>query len=518
MIAKGWLVCALLGVLVAVVAVPVSAGQDNVKFEDGKLYVDGKPFFFWGFIWRSGCNSFEEMRKFGFNACLAGAKTPAEFDEALDNSVRLMVYHGSDSQPPAEWIAKHPATVAWFVGDDMSWHGGARICQERVEQIRKIDQVLPALADLNARQVGSDILFNDILEIYAPYAYPLPTRGYRWYFHDFLDKLREGTGNKYLWTACQSASIYSIHGRMGFTWGDMYRFPTPGQFRLLCWGGIAHGIRGFMFWKDSGLLPADMDNGDRTAEAVIIAHELEMIGDEIVAGDDVRHTVHCANVDVDVGRIDLADHTILIASLVRENYHFAMDDALAEIELTLPRPPQLGGELRAYSFGFPELGPVALREEGGWLIVGPHRIEITDVIVIEELGAIQDEHAAQVKERLPGVASTVQALVNYQHEKMDWVNSSLIALDVDVPWARDAFNRAVELKDQSAREFGDDRFGQSFRTARAAQRHYRRMLWAYREHAVRFKDRVPEHLHIYLMMPYGLPKYFASFGDTLVGP
>jgi len=492
-----------------------TAGVDNVRFEDEKLYVDGKPFFFWGFIWRSGANSFEEMKKFHFNACL-GKLSQAQFDEAAEVGVYLMAPHSSTTKSPPEWVVHHPAMIAYFTGDDVAGQKGREKQLKIVEQIRKVDQSHPTTADLNGRSIESDILFVDILDIYAPYAYPLPRYGFRWYFEDFLDKLRYGVGRKYMWTAMQSASIYGAHGRMGFTWKDMQQYPAPGQFRLLCWGSIAHGLRGFMFWKDRGLLPPDMDNGDRTAESVIIALELEVIGDEIVAGDEVRDGAACADPEIDVGRIDLADHTILIASLIRDNYTYAMDEALSQVELTLPRPPQLEGELRAYSFGFPTLEPVPLREEGGQLIVGPHDVEICDTIVIEEAGACQFEHAAQISERLPEAAATAQALLRYLHEKMYYVNRHLLDLDVDVPAARAAYNKAIALKQQSAQEFDQGQFARSFTTARAAQRSYRQMLYEYREYAEQFRKYAPEPMHLYLMMPYDLPKYFASFDHTTV--
>jgi len=492
---------------------PAVAGEDNVRFEDGKMYVDGKPFLYWGPIWQDG-NSFETLKQYRFNACSGRPDRPV-LDHAAEAGLHLMVgLRGYD--PPAEWLVKHPAMLAWFLMDDAAGEEHLKIIQDKVAAIRQTDQTHPALADIIGA-LDDQKKFMEVLNIYAPYHYPLPEDGYWYYFHDWLDGHRDTTGHKYLWTAFQCSGIYSFHARKGYTWSDQLQYPAPGQFRLLCWGAMAHGVRGFMFWPIQGLLPANNDIGDRTAEAVIMSHELEIIGEEIVAGDDVRDGAHCARDDIDVGRIDLHDHTILIASVIRDNYQYAMDEAVANVEITLPRPPQLDGELRAYNFGFPQIEQVELRQEGDQLIVGPHNIEITDVIVIEEAGACQPQHTTQIKQHLPAVAAAAQSLLRYLDAKMEYVNHHLVDLNVDVPRARKCFAKAVQLKDQSAEEFNNSRFATSFRSARAAQRNYRQMLWEYREYALQFREYASVEMQLYLMMPYELPRYFASFDHTAVG-
>ena len=484
-----------------------------MRFENEKMYVDGKPFFFWGFIWRN--SSLETLKQYRFNACLARRRDPEEFDQAAELGFHLMVPHYDETAPPEEWLGKHPATIAWFLMDDANSPEQAKQVQGMVNQVRKVDPIHPTLVDLNGMTVEADLRFVDIIDIYAPYWYPLPTRGYRWYF-DHLDERRDGVGRKYMWSAVQCSGIYSFHARQGYTWSDQLQYPAPGQFRLLCWGAIAHGMRGFMFWPAEGLLPPNNDVGDRTAEAMIMAHELEIIGGEIVAGDEVRDGAHCTREDIDLGRIDLPDHTILIASVIRDNYDRAMDEAVADVQISLPRPAQLDADLRAYSFGFPQIEEVPLRQEGDQLIVGPHNIEITDAIVIEEVGACRAEHAAQVKERLPAVAAAAQSLLHYLHPKMDYVHRHLVSLQVELPKAQACAAEAVRLKQRSAQEFNDGRFALSFASARAAQRNYRQMLWEYREYAERFKEYATEDMQLYLEMPYELPRYFASFDHTAV--
>ncbi len=508
------------GAIVAVLAVgllaanPAAAEEGNVRFENEKMYVDGKPFFYWGFIWRN--SSLETLKQYGFNACLARRRDQEEFDRAAELGFHLMIPHYDETAPPAAWMAQHPATIAWFLMDDANSPEHAKQVQGIVNQVRKVDPTHPTLVDLNGMTVEADLRFVDIIDIYAPYWYPLPTRGYRWYF-DHLDERRDGVGRKYMWSAIQCSAVFSYHASLGFTWSDQLKYPAPGQFRLFCWGLIAHGMRGFMFWPEEGLLPANNDIGDRTAEAIIMAHELEIIGGEIVAGDEVRDGARCADPDIDLARIDLPDHTILIASVIRDNYEYAMDEAVADVEISLPRPPQLAGELRAYSFGFPQIEEVRLCQKGDQLIVGPHQVEISDVIIIEEAGACHSEHAAQIKQHLPAVAAAAQSLLRYLHAKMDYVHRHLVNLDVDLPQARVCAAEAVRLKEQSAKQFDDGRFAASFASARAAQRNYRQMLWEYREYAEQFKGYTTGEMHLYLQMPYELPRYFASFDHTAVG-
>ncbi len=492
---------------------PAGAGVNNIQFEDGKMYVDGKPFLYWGPIWKAGM-SFETLNQYGFNAC-SGRPDQAILDQAAEAGIHVMVgLHGYD--PPAQWLVKHPALLAWFLMDDAAGEDHLKIIKDKVAAIRQTDQTHPALADI----IGSledQGRFMEHLDIYAPYHYPLPEDGYQYYFHDWLDGHRDATGHKYLWTAFQCSGVYSFRARKGWTWQDQLRFPTPSQFRLLCWGAMAHGVRGFMFWPMEGLLPANNDVGDRTAEAMIISHELDIVGDEIVAGDDIREGAQCERDDIDVGRIDLDDRTILIASVLRDGYEYAIDEALAEVTITLPRPPQLSGELRAYALGFPQVETVPLREEGNRLVVGPHPVELTDVIVVEEAGTCRDEHAAQIRQHLPAAAAATQSLLSYLHPKMAHVHNSLVDLKVDVAEAEFCFNQAISWKKESTAQFRRDDYAASFAAARTAQRYYRKMLWEYREYAKDFRDYASADMQMYLRVPYGLPRYFASFDHTAVG-
>ena len=114
------------------------------------------------------------------------------------------------------------------------------------------------------------------------------------------------------------------------------------------------------------------------------------------------------------------------------------------------------------------------------------------------------------------MAAAGQSLLHYLHPKMDYVHRHLVNLDVDLPIATNCYNRAVELKEQSAKEFNHAEFAASFASTRAAQRNYRQMLWEYREYAEQFKEYASEDMQLYLAMPYELPRYFASFDHTAI--
>ena len=140
------------------------------------------------------------------------------------------------------------------------------------------------------------------------------------------------------------------------------------------------------------------------------------------------------------------------------------------------------------------------------------------MIVIEEAGACRARHAEQLSAHLPAAAAAAQALLGYLHPKMEAVHRQLVALQVDVPKARLCHDQAVLLKEQSAREFAADNYAASFQSARVAQRNYRQMLWEYRAYAERFKAYVATDMQLYLTVPYGLPRYFASFDHRAVTP
>ncbi|MFP3904757.1 MAG: hypothetical protein ACLFWB_10995, partial [Armatimonadota bacterium] len=342
--------------------------------------------------------------------------------------------------------------------------------------------------------------------------------GYDWYFYDFLDTLRDGVNRKYMWSAYQCSGIYSHHGRIGFNARDMHMYPTAGQFRLLCWGGIAHGIRGFMFWPISGLLPPGDDNGDRTAEAMIISKELDVLGDDIIEGVEVRDGATADREDIDIGRIDLPHHTILIASVVRDGYEFAMDTATATTTIELPRPEALEGDLQAYSVRFGGFEDIDMQEQGDTVVLPDVDIDVTQVLVIQDDQGPREEYESAFTEKLPEAAEDTQMLLEYLHGKMSYVHNRLQALEVDVASAPHEFEEAVRLKGASAMTFEAGNHAEAYNLCRQAQRHYRQMLYDYRAHAAAIRSEAPPRVGKYLMMPYTLPRFFAAFDHTKVTP
>ncbi len=502
----------LAAMLVFAVGSAACLAQSNVRYENERMYVDGEPFFYYGFIWYYPCTPLEMLKEYHYNAVDANGRGGRlqEYDRAARAGIHLM-----DSSVQ-EWIPKHPAFLAWFLLDDAAGEQDAKLVRERVERVRTVDKTHPTLVDLNGRTIESDKLFVDTIDIYAPYAYPIPTKSYQWYFHDFLDHLRDGVGRKYMWSAFQCSGIYSFHGHMGFTSRDMHMYPTPGQFRLLCWGAVAHGMRGFMFWPISGLLPPQADNGDRTAEALIMAHELEIIGGDIIEGDEVRDGVTADCQDIDLGRIDLADSTIIIASVVRDKYQWAMDEATATATITLPRPKQLHGTLTAYRFGFPCIADLDMQADAGNLTIPAVSVDVTQVIVIQEARGPREQYQRELAKRLPEVAAHTQMLLEYLHAKMQHVHARLHALEVELDSADEHYAQATQLKAASEQAFVNDDFASAFGLARRAQQHYRAMLYDYREYAESLLDSAPPGVSHLLMMPYTLPRFFAAFDHTAV--
>ena len=97
-----WLLgsCGMLAVLL-MVGHCCALAQDDVKFEDEKMYVDGKPFLHWGFIW-SG-HPLEMLKQFRFNAQL-GTRKQAEYDQAVELGIHLMAPHTNAEVAPEEWL------------------------------------------------------------------------------------------------------------------------------------------------------------------------------------------------------------------------------------------------------------------------------------------------------------------------------------------------------------------------------------------------------------------------------
>jgi hypothetical protein len=474
------------------------------------VYVNGEPFFYYGFIWQNA-GSIEQYAKRHFNAFYIG--TSAEkVAEAQKHGLKVMV--GVTSEEQMAELAKAPNLVAWFILDDAS--GAERLgqCEERVARVKRVDTQHPTVADENSRTVEGDRPFAALMDIYAPYTYPIPRSTMEWYQQEFLDKLRDGCGRKYIWGAFQCSGIYSRHRLMGFSSEHMRMYMEPAQLRLLVWMGISHGMRGIMYWPDQGLFQPEDDCGDRLAEASIIGCELDLLGQFIVAGDEQRGTARTNREDVEVCRIDRGDESLLILTKHGKNYHYAVDEALATDVTVSFRPPGDPEGYVAYAVSFPEARQLRTRPRGGELEADAGTVLVNELIMVTKDRAHIARLSRGLAERLPEVARYGQELAECFSAKAGYVHRALQALGVGLPGQANAealWERAEAKFAESRRLFKAGEMADSYRTAREAEAQYRKLLYLYRERADDFSHLVPPDARVYGMMPYSLPEYFAAF-------
>ena len=486
-------------------------GQSIVTWENDKVFVDGEPFFYYGFIWQED-GSIEDYAKHHFNAFYARTDL-AKIAAAQKAGLKVMAGVTGDEELMAE-LAQAPNLVAWFILDDASGTEALKKCRERVAIVKRVDTNHPTIADENSRTVEGDKPFADLLDIYAPYTYPIPRQTMEEYEHDFLDKLRDGCGRKYIWGAFQCSGIYSFHFRMGFQPDHLNMYMEPAQFRLLVWMAISHGMRGIMLWPDTGLFMPKDKGGDRLAEASIVGCELELLGPFIVAGDERRDAARTSHEDVEVCQIDRGEESLLILTKHGENYHYAVDEALAtDVQVRFRPAGDLEG-YHAYSVSFPEVSELSVRALGQHLSIEVGSVQVTDLILVTKDRTHIERLSAGMAQRLADVARSAQELLDCFSAKAGWVHRSLQALNVDLRDGVSApgiWEQAEAAKATAQQLYQEGELAASYRAARGAEALYRKLLYLYRERADDYIDMVPAEARIYRMMPYSLPDYFSSF-------
>ena len=175
---------------------------------------------------------------------------------------------------------------------------------DNIEIIRKYETHIPTVVVTVGRD-GGRRRASAFVDLHAPYGYPVARRkNYRWYA-DYLDHNRKIMDRQFNWTCPETTGL------------------TAAQIRLETIIGLAHGIRGFMFW------PGPMLVDHRLAELGILCLEVEPLTELIVEAEHVIEGASCDNDLVEAQRIDWGAHTLLFLTHYRDRSVRWIDGKLA---------------------------------------------------------------------------------------------------------------------------------------------------------------------------------------------
>ena len=285
-------------------------GKGNkAVYRDERLYVDGMPFLF-SAPWGIDQDMWENYKKYHLTGVFGAVRNA---DLAHKHGLKIVPSalewprrRGPDLEQHIRQYVDHPAIVAWFLQDDF---GGDLDMLGNIEIIRAVDPHRPTVADV----VGYDAdrrRASAFLDINSPYTYPAPVHTYRWYA-DYLEHNQKIMERQFNWT-CPQAASYSAFARTGQSPALFLDYPTAAQMRLQTYVGLAHGIRGFMYWPVSGL------RDYKLSELGIACAEIEAVTDLIVEAERNDEGAAADNGQVEVQRLDAADCTLLFLINYRE--------------------------------------------------------------------------------------------------------------------------------------------------------------------------------------------------------
>lgn len=479
---------------------------ERVEYKNERLYVDGKPFLFigpWGYV--KNKNEFELCKKYHLTGILGQAR---DLDMARDYGLMVAVttleqpaLKGKALEDHIEKLSKHPANLSYFLSDDFLGHLSMI---KNIELIRRFDTYRPTLADI----VGYDAdrkQSSTFIDLLAPYTYPAPAQTYKWYA-DYLDHNREIVNRKFNWT-CPQAGTYSAFARTGQPVYYFTKYPCAAQMRLQTYIGLAHGIRGFMYWPGNEIWKMKR----KIAELGIVCCEMEYAGDIIVEGEMRESTAVSCGDDIKVTKIDKGNDILLIANQYKDGYETWVPEwGTEKVALRIKNTPL--DNRRAYLISFPFSNELTVKQDTKDLVVTAGKLSGCDLILLTsdeaKIEAIRKKQASL----LPDVSEF--ALESAKGTEIDVGNVLAQCINRPLDWnsAVNAFNCGQKELQKAQGEFKKEKYPDAFFSARKASSLFRKTGQLIVDKAKSISDYAPFYVRRGLLINfYTLPQYFAAF-------
>ena len=429
----------------------------TVVFKNERLYVDGKPFLFfapWGIdhdMWKlyrkyhltgvfGQVRNADLAHKHGLKIVPSALEWPHKRGKALEEHIRHYV--------------DHPAIVAWFLQDDF---GGGLDMLGNIEIIRRVDPHRPTVADVVGYDAGRRQA-SAFLDINSPYTYPAPIHTYRWYA-DYLEHDQKIMERQFNWT-CPQAASYSAFARTGQPTEYFLDYPTAAQMRLQTYLGLAHGIRGFMYWPVRGI------RDYKLSELGIVCAEVEGITDLIVEADRNPAGAVTDNAQIEVQRLDVGDCTLLFLINYREKSERWPTGELASAFTVTVKTPANARQRQLHSFTLDQdlvLGAPVMEGADVTFTVAGLDVAALVVLASETVGV---RGRRQQLEALAGELTQFARTTNaYMAQKVFGLLGKLGAMRAPTGSAAQLYNEAIRLIESETTFTGQRRAARALRNA-----------------------------------------------------
>lgn len=348
---------------------------DHVVFRNERLYVDGKPFLLfgpWGVMWQDRVPLYKKYHlsgMFGAHGHLDVARKNGLMHVAA--ALQWPSYRGKQLESHVRRLKDHPALLAWFLQDDFGDDLGML---KNIEIIRKQEKHIPTIVDTVGRD-ASRRRASTFIDLHAPYQYPVSRRFDYRYYAEYLDHNRRIMQHQFNWTCPETTRL------------------TAAQIRLETFIGLAHGVRGFMFW------PGAMLVDHRLSELGILCLEVEPLTELIVEADITKNGVASDQPTVEARRVDWGVHTLLFLTHFRERSVRWVDGKLAPT-VTVTVPGRAGHTVRSMTFDR-DLKIQAVGKVGDDLEFTVTGLDVGAMVLLTSDRAFAEECGDQLETRRP---------------------------------------------------------------------------------------------------------------------
>lgn len=483
-----------------------SMAVERVRIENNQLFVDGKPFFFFGID--GAPDSFESVRVHHFNTIFFW-KIPGDkklVPEAAEAGLMVIPYPlatnwGARHEEFVKTVEPKSAILAWNIGDDLKAKHVEKV-RAAYEKIHQIDPNRPTMLD------GNPKAYQWFDELYCAYTYPLLRRTLRNY-QKYLMKSRSTVGSdKFFWTWVQShVQIWYIKKYLNPAgrWTPS-RYPDAEHIRLLTYCALAAGIKGLIYFNRR-YYRDDFYGADRYAEAGIIGCELEVLGPWLAQGQTVEK-LESPMPNVDITPIDFPSGRLLLMMRLNDDYQYHVDAGNVEaFDLQLSSKLKEGEAV--YQIGFPT-GVQKCDVEGN--VIHVPAFELTQVLLITAQAELIQKAQKQFAQLIPEVATFAVTLSKAKLKKTMEVRDKLKELKVPeqlLPSEND-LTRASELLNEAEKALQDGKHANAYSTSRNAQNILRASVYASWRSMRNDKSLQGESLQDYYLMPFFYEKVLAT--------
>jgi len=454
---------------------------DHIVFRNERLYVDGKPFLLfgaWGVMWPELVPVYKQYH-------LTGMFGPHGYLDAAQKNGLMHVaavlewpkYRGKELEAHVQRLKDHPALLAWFLQDDF---GDNREMLDNIEIIRRYETHIPTIVDTVGRDASRSSA-SAYIDLHAPYQYPVARRFDYRYYAGYLDHNRKIMDHQFNWTCPETNNL------------------TAAQIRLETIIGLAHGVRGFMYW------PGPMLVDHRLSELGILCLEVEPLTELIVEADIITDGASTDQEAIEAKRIDWGEHTLIFLTHFRNRSVRWVDGGLAPM-VTVSVPKRAGHQALSMTFDR-DLKIDAVENDDDDLKLTVSGLDVGAMILLTSDQAFADECAQQLESRRAKATRLARTTNGYMAWKVYEPLFQLAQMKAPMGKALEAWHAGLAQMESTTTFTGQRRAARQLRVAisRAINQADELERWAPAQAAANMKQ----------WYKY-LPQFMASFNVPLL--